>query len=170
MSNVTNPASATAPLDIDNLFRTEYENLVRFVRRRCSDRATAEDLVAETFASALSTARPTDVTPAWLTVVAKRRLVDHWRRQGRQRTLCERIASAERTVATPDIAPSDTSSEMIARLPDRQRTAVRLRYVDGLPVGDVADRLGLTYQATESLLARARRALAALARQDEHAS
>lgn len=44
-------------------------------------------------------------------------------------------------------------------LSSRQRAVLLLRYVDDYSVSEVADAMDLSYQATESLLARSRRAL-----------
>lgn len=43
----------------------------------------------------------------------------------------------------------------------RQRAVLMLRYVDDYSVSEVAEAMNLSYQATESLLARARRSLLA---------
>lgn len=47
---------------------------------------------------------------------------------------------------------------MLARLCAQHRAALTLRYLDGLPVAEVAEHLGRTVHATESLLVRARNA------------
>ena len=47
--------------------------------------------------------------------------------------------------------------EVMRRLPERQRAALVLRYLDGCTVGDVADELKIEYTAAESLLARGRK-------------
>jgi RNA polymerase sigma-70 factor (ECF subfamily) len=47
----------------------------------------------------------------------------------------------------------------LARLPGPQRAALTLRYLDGLPVAEVAACLGRSVRATETLLVRARAAL-----------
>ncbi|MFQ5622401.1 MAG: RNA polymerase sigma factor [Paracoccaceae bacterium] len=49
----------------------------------------------------------------------------------------------------------------LARLPERQRLAIMLRHFEELPNGEIADILGISVEAVESLLARGRRALAA---------
>ncbi len=46
---------------------------------------------------------------------------------------------------------------VMEELAEHQRSALVLRYFDGLPVPEVADRLGRSVHATESLLVRARR-------------
>ena len=49
----------------------------------------------------------------------------------------------------------------LAALPDRQRQAVVLRHIEGLTNPEIADILGLSVEAVESLTARGKRALAA---------
>ena len=48
--------------------------------------------------------------------------------------------------------------EVLGSLGPHHRAALTLRYLDGLPVGEVADHLGRTVHATEALLVRARSA------------
>jgi RNA polymerase sigma-70 factor (ECF subfamily) len=47
------------------------------------------------------------------------------------------------------------------RVGPHHRAALTLRYLDGLPVAEVAENLGRGLHATEALLQRARRALRA---------
>jgi RNA polymerase sigma-70 factor (ECF subfamily) len=46
-------------------------------------------------------------------------------------------------------------------LPEEERLALEWKYVDDLSVGDIADRLGRTEKAVESVLYRARRSFRA---------
>lgn len=48
--------------------------------------------------------------------------------------------------------------QVLAKLAPMHRAVLTLRYLDDLPVGDVAASIGKSVRATESLLARARRA------------
>jgi len=48
--------------------------------------------------------------------------------------------------------------EVLARVGAHHRAALTLRYLDGLPVPEVASHLDRTVQATEALLVRARAA------------
>ena len=60
-------------------------------------------------------------------------------------------------------APSGFSLEFreaLASLPENTRQALLLRYREGFSVGEVAQILGRSYKATESLLSRARALLA----------
>jgi RNA polymerase sigma-70 factor (ECF subfamily) len=129
---------------------------------RCGSVTLAEDLTAETFLAAVAaTSRPNppQVTVAWLIGVARHKLVDHWRRMAReQRTLA---ALDKETVDDPWDAQLDAvvAHSALALLPAPQRAALSLRYFDGLPVAQVAEQLGRSLHATETLLVRARAAL-----------
>lgn len=46
--------------------------------------------------------------------------------------------------------------EALGILPEKQQTALRMRYIEGLSVKELAKSIGKTYKATESLLSRAR--------------
>ncbi|WP_380057673.1 RNA polymerase sigma factor [Falsihalocynthiibacter sp. SS001] len=52
--------------------------------------------------------------------------------------------------------------EALDQLPERQREAVILRHIDGLPNPQIAEILEITVEAVESLTARGKRALTAL--------
>jgi RNA polymerase sigma-70 factor (ECF subfamily) len=129
---------------------------------RCGSVAIAEDLTADTFLAAVAAANspdPPQVTVAWLIGVSRHKLVDHWRRVRReQRTLA---AIDEAGIDDPWDAELDSvdAHAALALLPPTQRAALSLRYLDGLPVAQVAEYLGRSLHATETLLTRARAAL-----------
>ena len=125
----------------------------------------AEDLTAETFMSALdtlergaSTAKP---NVAWLIGVARHKLVDHWRRTEREARGLEALGATEVEVDDPwpELIDADAVHDVLARLTSAHRTALTLRYLDGLPVTQVAECVGRSVHATETLLVRARAAL-----------
>ena len=51
--------------------------------------------------------------------------------------------------------------QVLVTLGPHHRAVLTLRYLDGLPVAEVADHLGRTLHATEALLVRARTAFRA---------
>jgi RNA polymerase sigma-70 factor (ECF subfamily) len=130
---------------------------------RCRDRATAEDLTSETFLAAARSVRgqPDDeVSVPWLLGVARHKLVDHWRRLARTERVLIEVAADNPTIDEPWDAHLEglRATEVLDDLGAHHRAALTLRYVDGLPVRDVAHALGRTEHATEALLVRARRA------------
>jgi RNA polymerase sigma-70 factor, ECF subfamily len=135
-----------------------------YLAARVSDRTVAEDLTGETFLAAVRAVQDgkvPDLTIAWLVTVARNKLVDHWRR-------LEREARGLRLANDPDAEIVDDgmdarfdrlrTREVLAELGPHHRAALTLRYLDGLPVREVADHLGRTEHATEALLVRARHA------------
>lgn len=146
-----------------------------YLLRRCGTRQVAEDLTSETFLAAADSVRradPPDVDVAWLVGVARHKLADHWRRQTRERRDLRAVAADPSN--TGDVEdPWDCRldalrvQQTLAVLAPQHRAALTLRYVDDLPVGQVAELLQRTVHATEALLVRARRAFRASYAQGE---
>ena len=145
-----------------DLYDDALPEVYGYVLHRCRHRATAEDLTAETFLAAVSSIRRgavDTVTTPWLVGIARHKLVDHWRR-------VERDERNLRAVEEPDIDDDPWEAELdgfvardvLDRLGAHHRSALTLRYVDDLPVQEVARILDRTVHATETLLVRARRA------------
>ena len=134
-----------------------YDQSVGHVYRYASrltgnDRARTDDLVQEVYLGLVRLTRDGSVHTVgvgWLCTSARHRFLD-WMR-GAQRE--ERRLRLVQPVASDD--PTDVPG--LAGLPDRERVALVLRYLDDLPVAEVAAELGSTVHAAESLLARARR-------------
>lgn len=102
-----------------------------------------------------------DVNVAWLIGVARHKLVDHWRRQERDQRSRELIAQSGRELEDPWDETLDRVAlhAALAELNGFQRAALTLRYLDGLRVAEVAEHLGHSVPATETLLVRAKAAL-----------
>jgi RNA polymerase sigma-70 factor (ECF subfamily) len=131
---------------------------------RCGSVAVAEDLAAETFVAAVAAVRERqlrDVSVGWLLSVARHKLVDHWRRVAREQRKLSAVEREQDPVEDPweGVLDLEAAHAALSRLPVPQRLALTLRYLDGLPVPEVAEHLGRSVHATETLLVRARAAL-----------
>ena len=150
--------TATAVLDLYDRALPEVHG---YLLSRCRDSQLAEDLTGDTFLAAVSAVRRgtvPDLTVAWLITVARNKLVDHWRRQEREERKLRLVQDetkepADEWDATVDAA---VAHGVLAGLGAHHRSALSLRYLDGLPVPEVAEALGRTVHATEALLVRAR--------------
>ncbi len=158
--------AASAPGSLLDLYDQALPLVYGYLISRCGGTALAEDLTAQTFLAAVDAARrddPPAVSTAWLIGVARHKLVDHWRRQARE----ER---GLRAITDDQPEPEDrwdvhldglVARATLDRLGPHHRAALTLRYLDDLPVPEVATMLQRTVHATEGLLVRARRAFRA---------
>jgi len=164
----------TASIDdetIRTLLRRAAPEVFRYlVRLTGGDQRLAEDLTQDACLALVRTLRRPDADPVatydtgWLIVVARRRFLDHLRNTQREQRRIELATVDGQTEVEPDWSAVEGSGALalLAELPADQRTALVLRYVDDLTVPAVAELLDRSVSATESLLARGRRALAAL--------
>lgn len=128
---------------------------------RLGDVATAEDLASDTFVGALKAVQDGKVeavSTAWLVGIARHKLVDHWRAREREDRSYPNVPEAHTADPWETKVDALDAQRVLARLGQHHRAALTLRYLDGLPVGQLADILGRTEDATEALLVRARRA------------
>ncbi|MCB0107691.1 MAG: RNA polymerase sigma factor [Caldilineaceae bacterium] len=82
--------------------------------------------------------------------IAYRKVADYWRRSKQ---------TVELPVWLSTAGPSSLSIELqeaLAELPEQAQHALLLRYYAGLSVAEIAEVLGRSYKATESLLSRVR--------------
>ncbi len=159
------------PFDVSAWFDDALPRLFGYFIVRVGGRVdVAEDLTQETVLAAVSSASgPPAHLPvmAWLYGIARHKLVDHYRREERER---RQFGAGDPelldTGPSPPLGRLDldsihTRDDIVAtldRLPPRQRGALVLRYIDDCDVGTTATNLGLSVHATESLLARGRTA------------
>jgi RNA polymerase sigma-70 factor (ECF subfamily) len=134
-----------------------------YLIHRCGAQTLAEDLTAESFLAAVDTARAgggAKINIPWIIGVARHKLVDHWRRQAREERGVRVLAEEARSV--PESDPWDArldavrARQTLETIAPQHRAALTLRYLDDLPVPEVATELGRTVHATEALLVRAR--------------
>jgi RNA polymerase sigma-70 factor (ECF subfamily) len=145
-------------------FRHWYDlvlpRVYRYLLARSGDRWLAEELTQQTFVEAIRSRRRFDGRSdvvTWLCAIGRNKLVDHYRRSGREVTRQERLEAGG---GAPDEVASSDERDAIRRalneLPSDQRLALIFRYLDQMPVREVAAQLDRSEKATESLLSRAR--------------
>lgn len=133
--------------------------LYRFALRRLNhDRELTREIVQSTVCKViekLDSYRGEAPLFTWLCACCRNEIAGHFRRAGRRPKEVELDEHIEHD--QPDA--SDTTELVHAaldRLPPTYARAMEWRYLDGLDVAEVAQRLTLTYKAAESLLSRAR--------------
>ncbi|MEI9900798.1 MAG: sigma-70 family RNA polymerase sigma factor [Hyphomicrobium sp.] len=135
-------------------------------RRMLRDDAEAEDVAQEAMLRLWRSADGLDVGAQglrpWLRRVASNLCVDRMRSGKRVTVMDEVPERAEPASQQHNLEARDTSQRVDAALkalPDRQRTALTLFHYEGLSQIEVGRIMGISDEAVESLLARARRSL-----------
>jgi len=137
------------------------------------EHSLAEDIRQESLlaaAEAIHTFRGDAPLFGWLCAIARRKAADEIRRRGRMAELpSEKVLSSDcwdrmdREELPEQLLERAEVRARIVRamgnLPPEYGRMLIARYADGTGVGDLAQRLGRSYKATESLLSRARAAL-----------
>jgi len=159
----------------EQLVLRHQEVVWRTAYRIVGDRQAAEDLAQEAFLRVFQAAaryRPRAAFRTYLYRIVVRACLDHLRKKRPQLGL----AHAQVTEPTPSVEQqrelgerADLVRQAVAGLPPKQRSAVVLRYYEGLSSAEIADVMKTTAKAVERLLARGRAALQdRLARLLEH--
>jgi RNA polymerase sigma-70 factor, ECF subfamily len=145
------------------LYDEALPHVYGYLLARCGDRGLAEDLTAESFLAAVHAVRKPgapEPSTGWLIGVARHKLADHWRRAEREQRGLRLLDGQTATAVDPWDAAIDRiwARDALSQLGPHHQAALTLRYLDGLPVPEVARHLDRTVHATEALLTRARAA------------
>ncbi len=140
------------------------EDLRRWCLRRSHDPHLAEDVAQEAALLALQrwgALKERDSLRAWVFRIGQRRLSDAARRSRAHLPLTsEPIAPPAPCVGEGEQADrAESLRRAVRRLPLRLRQAVRLHYLRGFPIRDVALRLSTTVNGVKARLYRARKIL-----------
>ncbi len=168
MTAESQTADLQAMVDDPDAFSRWYERsaprVYAYVFNRCGGPADlAEELTQATFVEAIRRRAGYDGrgdVVAWLCGIARHKLADHYRQLEREERRHRRLVVQSVAVAESGWAAADHRPEIEAALrslPAQQRGVLLFRYVDRQSVPEIARAIGRSVEATESLLARARR-------------
>jgi RNA polymerase sigma factor (sigma-70 family) len=154
-----------ASREIDDLYRAHVAEVYRYAFAVLGNHADAEDVTQTTFLNAYR-ALEQGVKPRkpsnWLLTIASNAIKQRFRQEQsrpRQVELDDRIAHAEPD--NDDDGPSvGELLTALSKIPPQQRQAIVLREFEGRSYSEIAEILGVTTSALETLLFRARRSLA----------
>jgi len=156
--------------EIEAVWRIEGVRIVASLARVTRDLGLAEDVAQEALVEAL-TAWPRDGMPvnpgAWLTAVAKRRVIDAWRRRTARDDRYAGIAHDLTEVVDADWEPIDDDVLRLVftachpALSRESQVALTLRVVAGLTTEEIARMLLATVPAVQARITRAKKTLAA---------
>jgi RNA polymerase sigma-70 factor (ECF subfamily) len=142
-----------------------------YLRRRLSAfPGEVEDLVQETLLAMhlqRGTYDPDLPVSAWVLAIARHKLVDLWRRRGRQEALHDPIDDIDEGLLAqrePEAGAARDLGILLAGLPAAQRDAIVLTKIEGLSVAEASARTGASESAIKVQVHRGLKKLAALVR------
>ena len=164
----------------DRFFDDNFARLYRFaIVRMSDDPEAAKDVVQTTLSRAirkLHTFRAESALFTWLCAICRNEINDWFRKQGRYREHVVLVEDFPEVQAAVDSiqAPAANDPERayqrvemlrliqvaLDRLPARYGNVLEWKYVEGHSVKEISARLDISAEATQSLLARAKRAFA----------
>lgn len=158
----------------NEFFSTYFGRLTRFCRARVGDEQAVEDIVQETLIKAirnLHSYRGEALLYTWLCGICRNQISDwyakHHKRLEGDASLdsdpdvlaaLESLGISVQDSVADGIALRDLVSLVLDHLPERYGSALEMKYVEGLSVKEIAQRMNLGRLATQSLLSRARSA------------
>lgn len=153
------------------IWRRHHPVILRYLR--AMEPRAAEDVASETWLSAARGLRAFEgdetALRAWLLTIARRRLADHRRHEGRHPATPVEQAELERESGAPgpeaaaiERSSTDEALALLASIPRDQAEAVALRTIAGLSVEDTAEIMGKRPGTVRVLAHRGLRSLAAL--------
>jgi len=145
--------------------------LYAFALRRVGDSGLAEDLVQDTFVSALGAAdgfRGDSSARTWLTGILKHRIADSYRAPERGVESLDAHEEEAPELASPDAGPAQDFEHarmweklegQLARLPERAARAFVLTELEGRDAAEASRMLGVTQNNLWGMVRRAKKSL-----------
>jgi len=147
----------------ERLYRRHAADVYRYALGVLRNQADAEDVTQTTFLNAFRALERGEQPLAphnWLIAIAHNVCRQRFRAAARRPREVELHDVAERLVVDDDDVPSpEDITRALGQLAFNQRAAIVMREIEGRSYADIAEVLGLSISAVETLIFRARRAL-----------
>ncbi len=150
-------------------YRTYSSPVRRFITSRVRLPDDAEEILQDTLLSSLDSlalfSRRSSLF-TWLCSIARHEIADYYRRRTIKTIVFSKVPFVERFVSRalePDAGFMRREYEQrvkqaLSMILPHYRTALELKYMDGLSVAEISEQLGMSLKACESVLTRARKA------------
>lgn len=165
--NLIKRAEQGDPAVVIDLYERYQQAIFRYLYYRVGDQQTAEDLTSEVFLrmiESISNFKNQKISfQAWLFRVARNLSIDHYRKVSvhKDMQLGENLTqdSEEPLNLIEQEFTFETLRRGLEKLPNHQRDVVVMRFIAGMPIGEVAQALHKSEDAVKGLQRRALLAL-----------
>ena len=152
---------------VERFYKKYSPKLLNLILLKVDDRGDAEEILQDTFISALDSLPLFSFKSSlftWLCGIARHEIADFYRKKKIKTILFSRLPALER-LASQALGPEEKAMEeevkrkiraVFRRLSEGYAQVLRLKYIEGYSVAQIAKKLGLSFKAAESRLFRAR--------------
>jgi RNA polymerase sigma-70 factor (ECF subfamily) len=152
-------------------YRHFQPSLLTYIRNKIANEADAEEIMQDTFLATIEGFRDFSFRCrlfTFLCSIANHKIIDFYRKKKIKSIFFSHLAEFEPLVSTL-LGPEEKLDEELLRqkiaqtferLTPRYRQILRLKYIYGFSVGEIAYKLSISFKSAESQLFRARRAFA----------
>lgn len=145
------------------LYQNHHPWLLKWLEKRVQDRLQAEDHAHDTFLRVIASKEKPNINEprAYLTTIAKRLLINHWRRSTIEQAYLERLSAYPEEIA---ISPEESAiilevlreiDEILNQLPAKVRKAFLLAQLDDLTYAQIGQQLGVSDRMVRKYMAQA---------------
>lgn len=149
--------------DVESLYTGHHRWLRSWLRRQLHCSESAADLAQDTFMRVIAARNASQILEprVYLATVARRVMVDYFRRSALERAYLEAIAGMpepvqisveERTIVIETLCEIDA---MLDALGEKPRQAFLMSQLDGLTYQEIAERMNLSVSSIKKYMARA---------------
>lgn len=148
---------------ITNIWKDHYDQLLNFIRKRVKDKEVANDILQDVFLKILTkidTLKSQEKLKSWLFQISRNVIADYYRQQQKENKLIEQKPETDFEEDLDAMSEAESWIGLyISDLPENYRQAVVLSEIEGLPIKQVAEQLGISYSNANARVNRGRNAL-----------
>lgn len=152
---------------INSFYKNYKDKLFAFIKQKIANKKDAEEILQDTFMSSLASFPAFKFNSSlltWLKAIAHHEIVDFFRKKKLKTIVFSHFPFLEKLIdeaLSPELALQEKEmKEKILRtlkhLSEGYAQILRLKYIEGLSMAQIAEKLGKTIKAVESKLSRAR--------------
>lgn len=150
-----------------DLYNQYHKGIRAFIARRVEDEGVIEELTSDTLLAAIrsrTTFEGRSTEFSWVCSIAKHKVIDYYRKK-KLKTILFSVSPVFEEMADMALNPErdvlknelkDEIKNTLAELNEGYRQLLRLKYVDGRRIKEIAAMLKLSVKAVESQLIRAK--------------
>ncbi len=156
-------------------YRLYRQPVFTFIHHKIKDQHIAEEITQDVFVDCIEKIREDhniQSLSAYLYAIAHNKTVDHIRKKKLKKIIMSAVPepiinTCAMIMFRDDMSQQEVKDQVYAvlhRLPHEYALVIRLKYIEGFHVLEIAERLDMSFKSAESLLFRARKAFTKLYR------